>query len=58
MTRLTCSECGSRPAISASTPKCEVCLYAESVGRAKAERQVQASEAERERIKAERKGRK
>lgn len=50
--RLTCAECGTRPVVSATASKCEVCLYREQLGREAAERQVAAADAERAARKA------
>lgn len=47
MTRMRCSICGFRPAVSMATLKCEVCLYAEQFGAEKAATQAAAAERER-----------
>lgn len=52
MTRVKCSSCGKRPAVSLSAGKCEVCLYAEDQGWEKARAQEEAAKHEREREKA------
>lgn len=47
MSRPTCQRCGERPATSAATCLCEVCLYAEVAGKEKAAEQAALAEAER-----------